>query len=82
VPLTLRQIRDNTQAARGLMMRAKTEGFAVGAFNLDNQETLKAVVRAAIAKKSPVRVRLTPWVSTTSETWSTTIKTNLGLKST
>ncbi len=58
MPLTLRQIRENTQAARGLMMRAKAEGFAVGAFNLDNQETLKAVVRAAISKKSPVLVEV------------------------
>lgn len=58
MPLTLRQIRENTQAARGLMQRAKTEKFAVGAFNLDNQEVLKAVVRAAISKKSPVLVEV------------------------
>lgn len=58
MPLTLRQIRENTQAARGLMLRARAEKFAVGAFNLDNQETLKAVVRAAIAKKSPVLVEV------------------------
>ena len=58
MPLTLRQIRENTQAARGLMQRARNEGFAVGAFNLDNQETLKAVVKAAMAKKSPVLVEV------------------------
>ena len=58
MPLTLRQIRENTQAARGLMQRARTEGFAVGAFNLDNQETLRAVVKAAMAKKSPVLVEV------------------------
>lgn len=58
MPLTLRQIRENTQAARGLMLRAKTEKFAVGAFNLDSQEVLKAVVRAAISKKSPVLVEV------------------------
>lgn len=58
MPLTLRQIRENTESARGLMLRARNEGFAVGAFNLDNQETLKAVVRAAIAKKSPVLVEV------------------------
>jgi fructose-bisphosphate aldolase, class II len=58
MPLTLRQIRENTQAARGLMQRARTEKFAVGAFNLDNQETLKAVVRAALSKKSPVLVEV------------------------
>lgn len=56
--LTLREIRRNTEAARSLMTRARAEGFAVGAFNLDNQETLKAVVRAAMAKKSPVLVEV------------------------
>lgn len=40
------------------MARARTEKFAVGAFNLDNQETLKAVVKAAIAKNSPVMVEV------------------------
>lgn len=58
MPLTLRQIRENTAAARALMQRTRAEKFAVGAFNLDNQETLKAVVRAAIAKKSPVLVEV------------------------
>ncbi len=56
--LTLRQIRENTQAARGLMQRARSEGFAVGAFNIDNQETLKAIVKAAMAKRSPVLVEV------------------------
>lgn len=56
--LTLRQMRENSAAARGLMKRARAEKFAVGAFNLDNQETLKAVVRAALAKKSPVLVEV------------------------
>jgi fructose-bisphosphate aldolase class II len=56
--LTLRQIRKNTEAARGLMHRARAERFAVGAFNLDNQETLKAVARAAVTKNSPVLVEV------------------------
>lgn len=56
--LTLRQIRENTAAARELMERSRREKFAVGAFNLDNQETLKAVVRAALTKKSPVLVEV------------------------
>lgn len=56
--LTLRQMRENTAAARNLMQRARTEKFGVGAFNLDNQETLKAVSRAALAKKSPVLVEV------------------------
>lgn len=58
MPLTLRQIRENTEAARNLMQRARAEKFAVGAFNLDNQETLKAVVRAAVTKNSPVLVEV------------------------
>ncbi len=58
MPLTLRQIRQNCQQARELMARARAEHFAVGAFNLDNQETLIAVVRAAKAKQSPVLVEI------------------------
>ncbi len=58
MPLTLKKIRENTEAARQLMERARAEHFAVGAFNLDNQETLKAVVRAAVAKQSPVLVEV------------------------
>lgn len=38
------------------MARARAERFAVGAFNLDNQDILKAVVRAALAKNAPVLV--------------------------
>ena len=56
--LTLRQIRQNTDEARALMAKARAENFAVGAFNLDNQDILKAVVRAAIAKNSPVLVEV------------------------
>lgn len=40
------------------MRRARSEKFAVGAFNLDNQDILKAVVRAALAKESPVLVEV------------------------
>lgn len=58
MPLTLRQIRSNCQNARDLMARSRAEHFAVGAFNLDNQETLVAVCRAAQAKKAPVLVEV------------------------
>jgi fructose-bisphosphate aldolase class II len=44
--------------ARQLMARAKAEKFAVGAFNLDNQETLIAVARAAKKLNSPVLVEV------------------------
>jgi fructose-bisphosphate aldolase class II len=58
MPLTLREIRKNTSAARDLMQKARDEHFAVGAFNLDNQDILRAVVRAAIVKQSPVLVEV------------------------
>lgn len=56
--LTLRQIRENCAQARETMARARAEHFALGAFNLDNQETLKAVVRAAASRKAPVLVEV------------------------
>ncbi len=58
MPLTLNQIRQNCAAARATFARAKAEKFALGAFNLDNQETLIAVVRAAVAKKAPLLVEV------------------------
>ena len=48
----------NVERARDLMHRSRGEHFAVGAFNVDNQETLLAVVRAAAAKESPVLVEV------------------------
>jgi fructose-bisphosphate aldolase class II len=58
MPLTLRQIRTNCAKARETMARARSEHFALGAFNLDNQETLKAVAKAAASKKAPVLVEV------------------------
>lgn len=58
MPLTLQQIRKNCANARNAMARARAEHFALGAFNLDNQETLKAVVRAAANKKAPLMVEV------------------------
>ncbi len=46
----------NTEAARALYARTLKEKFALGAFNVDNQETLLAIARAAAAQKSPVLV--------------------------
>jgi fructose-bisphosphate aldolase class II len=40
------------------MARARHEHFALGAFNLDNQETLIAVARAASKKNAPVLVEI------------------------
>jgi ketose-bisphosphate aldolase len=58
MPLTLRQMRKNCEDARNTIARARAEHFALGAFNLDNQETLKAVVYAAAKKKAPVLVEV------------------------
>lgn len=56
--LTIEQIRENNKRARQLMQRTRTEHFAVGAFNIDNQETLIAISRAAQKLNSPVMVEL------------------------
>jgi fructose-bisphosphate aldolase class II len=55
--LTLEEIRANCAAARAAMQRARDNHFAFGAFNLDNQETLIAVVRAAKSRNAPVIVQ-------------------------
>lgn len=48
----------NQEKARQLWERTKTEKFAVGAFNIDNQETLIAIARAAANLNSPVLVEV------------------------
>lgn len=40
--------------AHGLLVRAREEGFAVGAFNLNNMEFLQAIAEAAEEEDSPV----------------------------
>lgn len=56
--LTIKEIRRNTAQARVLMQRTREQGFAVGAFNIDNQETLIAVSKAAQALHAPVLVEV------------------------
>lgn len=56
--LTIAQIRDNTLRARHLMQRSRQQGFAVGAFNIDNQETLIAIAEAAKKLNAPVLVEV------------------------
>lgn len=56
--LTIPHIRDNCIRARHLMQRSRQQHFAVGAFNIDNQETLIAVCRAAQKLQSPVLVEV------------------------
>jgi fructose-bisphosphate aldolase, class II len=56
--LTIREIRDNTTRARHLWQRSRQQGFAVGSFNIDNQETLVAIAKAAQKLNSPVLVEV------------------------
>jgi len=52
------KIRRDCAAARAAFERARKGHYALGAFNLDNQETLKSVVFAAKAKNAPVLVEV------------------------
>jgi fructose-bisphosphate aldolase class II len=56
--LSIKEIRDNTTRARHLMQRSRQQHFAVGAFNIDNQETLIAVAQAAQKLNAPVLVEV------------------------
>jgi fructose-bisphosphate aldolase, class II len=58
MPLTLREIRRNCDLARQRIAQAMAEKWAFGAFNLDDEATLKAVVQAAAAKNAPVLVEV------------------------
>jgi fructose-bisphosphate aldolase class II len=55
---SLKKIRHNTQKARDLMHRSREQHFAVGAFNIDNQETLIGIVNAAQRAHSPVLIEV------------------------
>ena len=52
------EIKKNCKKARLAMARARKGRYALGACNLDNQETLKAVCLAAKAKNAPVLVEV------------------------
>ncbi|WP_457914843.1 class II fructose-bisphosphate aldolase [Candidatus Minimicrobia naudis] len=56
--LSISEIWQNTTRARHLMQRTRAQRFAVGLFNIDNQETLIAVARAAQKLQSPVLVEV------------------------
>ncbi|MEM2466127.1 MAG: class II fructose-1,6-bisphosphate aldolase [Candidatus Bathyarchaeia archaeon] len=43
-----------------LLLKAQKEAYAIGAFNIQNLESLLAVVEAAVEEKSPVIVAVTP----------------------
>lgn len=42
------------------LKKAKKEKFAIGAFNVGNLETFKAIVQAAASKKSPIIIESSP----------------------
>lgn len=52
------QHKANCAKARAAMQRARDQHFAIGAFNIDNQETLIAIARAAKKLNAPVMVEL------------------------
>lgn len=55
---SIQQIRQNCTKARETMANARAQRFAVGAFNIDNQETLIAVARASQKLQAPVMVEV------------------------
>jgi len=56
--VTLLQVRANCAKARLRMQEARAEGWAFGAFNLDDEATLRAVCEAAKSLNAPVMVEL------------------------
>lgn len=56
--LTVREIRENCAKARESIERARSEHYAIGAFNIDNQETLIAIAKAAQKLQAPVMVEV------------------------
>jgi len=56
--ISLQQVRINCARARERMATARSEHWAFGAFNLDDEPTLKAVAAAAKAKNAPVLVEV------------------------
>lgn len=56
--ISLQQVRNNCATARQRMAQARAEHWAFGAFNLDDEPTLKAIALAAAAQKAPVLVEV------------------------
>jgi ketose-bisphosphate aldolase len=57
--ITLEEIQKNCADARNAVKRAHDEHFALGAFNIDNQETLVSVVKAAKKHNAPLLIEIT-----------------------
>lgn len=47
-------------SSKEMLIKARNGGYAVGAFNADNMEVVKAIIRAAEEMKAPVIVQTTP----------------------
>lgn len=58
MPITLDQVRTNCTKARARMAQARAEHWAFGAFNIDDEATLRAICMAAKAKNAPVMVEV------------------------
>lgn len=58
MPATLQEIRRTCRKARKRINKARKEHWAFGAFNLDDQPTLKAAALAAKAKNAPILVEV------------------------
>lgn len=58
MPITLDQVRANCTKARARMAQARAEHWAFGAFNIDDEATLRAICMAAKAKNAPVMVEV------------------------
>ncbi len=56
--ISIKQIRKNCDDARTSMANARQGHYAIGAFNIDNQETLIAVTKAAAKMQAPVMVEV------------------------
>lgn len=56
--LTIQDIRNNCTKARESIQRARSGHYAIGAFNIDNQETLIAIAKAAQKLQAPVMVEV------------------------
>jgi fructose-bisphosphate aldolase class II len=54
----LKEIRASTSKARQLMLRAHQQKFAIGAFNIDSQDILISIIKAAAKLKAPVIINL------------------------
>ena len=47
-------------SSREMLLKAQTEGYALGAFNIENMEMAQAVIEAAEQMRSPVMIQTTP----------------------